>query len=162
MTLAADDAASHVDRVWDDDIVPVLHDYIRIPNVSVAFDAAWAEAGHMARATELLLAGASATRTSAARHRRGARDRGPHAPAARRRAAHGWWRPRRHRAALRPPRQAAALHRLAHGPRPVGAGGRRPRLYGRGSADDGYSTFSAITALEAVQPPARRTPAAWC
>ena len=26
-----------------------------------------------------------------------------------------------------------------------------PRLYGRGSADDGYSTFSAITALEAVR-----------
>ena len=31
--------------------LPVLHDYIRIPNVSVAYDADWAEAGHMARWT---------------------------------------------------------------------------------------------------------------
>ena len=54
VTLAADDAAAHVDSTWDKDIVPVLRDYIRIPNVSVAYDAGWAEAGHMARATELL------------------------------------------------------------------------------------------------------------
>ena len=54
MTFAADDAAAHVERTWDDDIVPALHDYIRIPNVSVAYDADWAAAGHMARATELL------------------------------------------------------------------------------------------------------------
>jgi len=28
----------HVDRVWNDDILPALHDYIAIPNVSVLFD----------------------------------------------------------------------------------------------------------------------------
>ena len=46
--------ASYVAHTWDADIVPALHDYIRIPNVSVAYDRGWAEAGHMARATELL------------------------------------------------------------------------------------------------------------
>jgi hypothetical protein len=54
MGLDADAAARHVDQLWDGDIVAVLHDYIRIPNVSVAYDAGWREAGHMARATELL------------------------------------------------------------------------------------------------------------
>ncbi|MGH9193058.1 MAG: peptidase M20, partial [Acidimicrobiales bacterium] len=54
MGLDADTAARHVDQLWDGDILPVLHDYIRIPNVSVAYDAGWHEAGHMARATELL------------------------------------------------------------------------------------------------------------
>ena len=51
MGLDADTAARHVDQLWDGDILPVLHDYIRIPNVSVAYDAGWHEAGHMARAT---------------------------------------------------------------------------------------------------------------
>ena len=58
---------------------------------------------------------------------------------------------RRHGAALRPPRQAARDDRLARGPR---ARGRRccegDRLYGRGGADDGYSIFASLTALEAL------------
>ncbi len=47
---------THVDRVWADDIVPVLHDYIAIPNVSVLFDPQWREHGHMDRAVELIRA----------------------------------------------------------------------------------------------------------
>jgi acetylornithine deacetylase/succinyl-diaminopimelate desuccinylase-like protein len=54
VSFDADAARSHVHRVWDDDIVATLHDYIRIPNVSVAYDPGWNEAGHMARATDLL------------------------------------------------------------------------------------------------------------
>lgn len=46
--------ARHVERLWDDSIVPTLCDYIKIPNKSVAFDPNWAEAGHMDRAAELL------------------------------------------------------------------------------------------------------------
>ena len=34
--------------------MPALCDFIRIPNVSVAFDPGWAEAGHMARAVDLV------------------------------------------------------------------------------------------------------------
>ena len=153
MTLAADDAAAHVERTWDDEIVPVLHDYIRIPNVSVAYDAGWAEAGHMARATELLrdwcqrhadgaLAGASVevleiegrtpvllvdvppTGDGTADDTvllYGHLDKQP--------PFTGW--------------------RDGLGPwEPVLDG---DRLYGRGGADDGYSTFSAIAALEAVR-----------
>jgi hypothetical protein len=45
-----------VDQVWDDEIVPALHDYIAIPNVSVLFDPQWREHGHMARAVELIRA----------------------------------------------------------------------------------------------------------
>ena len=45
-----------VDLTWDDEIVPALCDYIRIPNVSPEYDAGWAEAGHMDRATELVRA----------------------------------------------------------------------------------------------------------
>ena len=48
------DPSAHVDAVWAADIVPTLHDYIGIPNVSPAFDADWAEHGHMARAVDLV------------------------------------------------------------------------------------------------------------
>src|ERR1700761_241242 len=39
-----------MERIWDDDIVPALTDYIRIPNKSQAFDGAWASHGHMEKA----------------------------------------------------------------------------------------------------------------
>jgi len=39
--------AEHIDREWQESILPALHDYIRIPNVSVAFDPQWDEHGHM-------------------------------------------------------------------------------------------------------------------
>src|ERR1043165_5308269 len=36
-----------MDRIWDDEIVPALTDYIRIPNKSPAFDAEWERHGYM-------------------------------------------------------------------------------------------------------------------
>jgi acetylornithine deacetylase/succinyl-diaminopimelate desuccinylase-like protein len=39
---------------WDQDIVPRLVEYIRIPNKSPMFDADWAKHGHMEAATQLL------------------------------------------------------------------------------------------------------------
>jgi acetylornithine deacetylase/succinyl-diaminopimelate desuccinylase-like protein len=153
VTLDADAATALVERTWDDDIVPVLHDYIRIPNVSVAYDAEWAAAGHMARATDLLrqwcerqvadgLEGAKvevhelpgrtplllvdvppagAGRDDTTVLLYGHLDKQP--------PFSGW------REGLSPWE-------------PVVEG---DRLYGRGSADDGYSTFSALTALAAVR-----------
>ncbi len=45
---------SFVDAAWEQDIVPQLVDYIRIPNKSPAFDPDWAAAGHMQRAVDLI------------------------------------------------------------------------------------------------------------
>jgi acetylornithine deacetylase/succinyl-diaminopimelate desuccinylase-like protein len=146
-------AAEHVDRTWDADIAPVLHDYIRIPNVSVAFDAGWDEAGHMARATELL-------RDWCQRHA----DEGLAGAAVEVQQLHG-------RTPLLlidvPPTGGGSADDtvLLYGhldKQPPFSGWREglgpwepvldgDKLYGRGSADDGYSTFSAVTALEAVR-----------
>ena len=61
-----------VERVWDEDILPTLVDYIRIPNKSPAFDADWAAHGHMERAVVAargLGRGASSPRRPAPRSR---------------------------------------------------------------------------------------------
>jgi acetylornithine deacetylase/succinyl-diaminopimelate desuccinylase-like protein len=42
-----------VDRLWDDEIVPTLVEYIRIPNKSPSFDAEWAAHGFMDQAVSL-------------------------------------------------------------------------------------------------------------
>lgn len=49
-------AASLVDVTWDEEIVPALAEYIRIPNISPEYDPGWAAAGHMDRAVELVRA----------------------------------------------------------------------------------------------------------
>jgi acetylornithine deacetylase/succinyl-diaminopimelate desuccinylase-like protein len=41
---------SHVDRLWQESVVSELVEYIRIPNKSVAFDRDWQAHGHMDRA----------------------------------------------------------------------------------------------------------------
>ena len=43
-----------IDRVWDEEIVPTLVEYVRIPCKSPAFDSEWAEHGYMAQAVDLL------------------------------------------------------------------------------------------------------------
>ncbi len=148
MPLAAE-AARHVDQVWDE-IVPVLHDYIEIPNVSEAFDPQWRENGHMQRAVDLLRDWCSARAIPGATvevHE--LPDRSPviliEVPATggapsddtvllyghldKQPEMEGWWE--------------------GFGPwTPVL---RDERLYGRGGADDGYSTFASLTAIEAVR-----------
>jgi acetylornithine deacetylase/succinyl-diaminopimelate desuccinylase-like protein len=42
-----------IDTMWEDDILPILTDYIRIPNKSPHFDPAWEAHGHMERAVAL-------------------------------------------------------------------------------------------------------------
>src|SRR5690606_28839066 len=50
--------ASKIDRYvgakWDDEIVPQLVEYIRIPNKSPMFDADWVKNGYMADAVKLM------------------------------------------------------------------------------------------------------------
>src|SRR5450432_2358855 len=43
-----------VDRIWDDEAIPLLTEYIKIPNKSPEFDPDWEAHGHMDQAVELL------------------------------------------------------------------------------------------------------------
>jgi acetylornithine deacetylase/succinyl-diaminopimelate desuccinylase-like protein len=45
--------AKFMDRIWDDEIVPVLTDYIKIPNKSPTFDPEWETHGHMEKAVTM-------------------------------------------------------------------------------------------------------------
>ena len=145
-SVDAQSVVERVTRVWDDDVLPTITDYIRIPNRSPAFDPQWAEHGHMARAVELISSWMKA-RPIAGIAGVGGAARGPHPGDPRRGPRDG----RRHRRALRPPRQATRDDRLARRARPVGAGARgRPALRA-GRRDDGYAAFAALTAIEAVQ-----------
>lgn len=142
---------TYVDEVWERDVMPTLQDYIRIPNVSPVFDRDWETSGHMDRAARLLEdwararpidgltvellrpagrspllvvdvpATGAATAAADTVLLYGHLDKQPEMA--------GW--------------------RDGLGPwEPVLEG---DRLYGRGGADDGYSTFAALTAIEAAR-----------
>jgi acetylornithine deacetylase/succinyl-diaminopimelate desuccinylase-like protein len=49
-----------IERIWEDDILPTLTDYIRIPNKSPHFDPNWEANGHMDRAVAMFEAWAKA------------------------------------------------------------------------------------------------------
>ena len=49
-------ASEFQDGIWDDEIIPALTDYIRIPNKSPAFDKDWEAHGHMEKATQMFAA----------------------------------------------------------------------------------------------------------
>ena len=143
MTGASTALASHIDAVWEDRILPTLSEYTRIPCLSPAFDPDWEARGALAEAAELLLGWArdqdGALQTEIVRLPGrtpvllidnggegdpvlvyGHMDKQPPL---------GEWR--------------AGL-----GPyEPVRDG---DLLYGRGTADDGYSMFAAVTALLAA------------
>ena len=142
--------AEHVDREWRDSILPALCDYIRIPNVSVAFDPQWDEHGHMHRAVELVSAWCSS------------------------RAIAGMSLSVNELPGRTPlividipafaggdPDDVVLLYgHLDKQPEMVGWRDgfgpwtpvvERDRLYGRGGADDGYAAFASLVAIEAAQ-----------
>lgn len=139
-----------VDEKWEHDIVPRLCEYIKIPNKSPVFDPDWAEHGHMDAAMQLLtdwlaqqdvdgltyevvtlegrtptlfcdIAASEACTSPRSVFLYGHYDKQPEFD--------GWdddlgpWKP--------------VL--------------RDGRLYGRGGADDGYSLFGSILAIQAIQ-----------
>jgi acetylornithine deacetylase/succinyl-diaminopimelate desuccinylase-like protein len=152
VTIRPADLASHVNRAWSESIVATLHRYIAVPALSPHFDAAWEAHGHIDAAlallvdwarprvarmpgaelsvvrlpgrTPVLLIDVPATGGSSSQRTvllYGHMDKQPE--------MNGW--------------------RDGLGPwSPVVEGGL---LYGRGGADDGYSTFAALTAMEAVR-----------
>jgi acetylornithine deacetylase/succinyl-diaminopimelate desuccinylase-like protein len=143
------DATGYCDDVWET-IVPVLHDYIAIPNVSPVFDPQWREHGHMADAVELVanwcrarpISGLTVEvveldgRTPVILMEIPATGEGSDTDTVllyghldKQPEMEGW--------------------REGLGPwTPVLEG---DRLYGRGGADDGYSAFASLTAIEAVR-----------
>src|SRR5580700_9898158 len=48
-------AAILMDRIWDNEIIPVLTDYIKIPNKSPTFDPDWQTHGHMEKAVVMFV-----------------------------------------------------------------------------------------------------------
>jgi len=137
-----------LDRLWDQDIVPVLSDYIRIPNVSQMFDPDWEKHGHMSKAVAMFEAWA-------------------------RKAVAGL--PGAKVEALKPAGRTPLIFVEVPGTAPgtvllyghldkqpemkgwsEGLGPWTPvlregKLYGRGGADDGYALFAALSALLALQ-----------
>ncbi len=137
------------DSAWSESAVPALVEYIRIPNKSPMFDAHWREHGHMERAMELI--------ESWCRQ---------HAPAG------------AELEVLRLEGRTPLLYMEVPASDPAGASDtillyghmdkqpemvgwdaglgpwepvmRGDRLYGRGSADDGYAAFATIIALRAL------------
>src|SRR5437899_929753 len=146
MTIEGKKLGEFVQRTWDAAIVPALTEYVRIPAKSPMFDREWAEHGHLDRAVGLIETWARSRpieglRVEAVR----LNGRTPvlllEAPGAggetvllyghcdKQPEMVGWapesgpWTPVR----------------------------RGDKLYGRGVGDDGYATFAALTAIQALQ-----------
>lgn len=153
MVLPAD-ARALIDDWWATDIEPTLHDYIRIPNESPAFDPDWAEHGHMARAVALVrtwwerrLAAAGIDDATVTEHELPGRTpvlladlpATPGAEGAGTVLLYG-------HLDKQPP-----MLPWSEGLGPWEPVRRGDRLYGRGAADDGYAAFAALAAIEAVR-----------
>jgi len=148
VTLIDSTITDHCDETWVG-ILPLLHDYIAIPNVSPVFDPAWKSNGHMDRAVGLIVDWCRARpipgltvevveldgRTPVILMEIPATDGGSSTDTVllyghldKQPEMDGW--------------------RDDLGPwTPVLEG---DKLYGRGGADDGYSAFASLAAIEAV------------
>lgn len=139
-----------VEQRWESDIVDVLHEYIRIPNVSIVFDEDWDAHGYMEEAVVLIRDWIEASQLE--------------------RASVEVLRLEGLTpvilvdiAATPGSEQVDSVLLYGHlDKQPEMAGWREDlapwkpvldgdRLYGRGGADDGYAAFAAVAALEAVQ-----------
>ena len=144
--MNAHQISQFVAGLWDARIVPALHEYIRIPNVSPAFAPDWEARGHMQAAARLVAEYADDCGVQGLRHRvetlpgrtpvwigevpgtgpgnvllYGHYDKQP--------PFEGW------REGLSPWQPVL----------------RDGRLYGRGGADDGYAAFASLAAIAALQ-----------
>ena len=129
MNLA--DIKPFLERKWDEELIPRLVEYVKVPAKSPAFDASWSAHGHLGEVIKSADAWASRPGDRGPRGR-DRRDRRQDALPVLRRARHQRPRRRQDRAVLRPPRQAAGDGRLARQVRSVDPGDRgrqalRPR-----------------------------------
>ena len=145
----ADSATEWVAESFQKTIVPTLTDYIRIPNKSPMFEPDWQKTGHMDRAAQLLLGWAKANLPDGA-------------------TAEIVRLPERTPTIVvevpatggKPGDTVLLYGHLDKQPEMEGWEEgfgpwvpvmRGERLFGRGGADDGYSLFSALTAINAVR-----------
>jgi acetylornithine deacetylase/succinyl-diaminopimelate desuccinylase-like protein len=146
------DVRDTVEKVWDGDVLPAITDYIAIPAVSVLYDPEWEAHGHVADAVRLI------STWCAARPIEGLSMWVQQLPGRTPVVvceidAFGSGGPASDDAVLlyghldkQPPMDG---WHVGLGPwSPVRRG---DLLFGRGGADDGYSAFAALTALEAIQ-----------
>jgi acetylornithine deacetylase/succinyl-diaminopimelate desuccinylase-like protein len=150
--LDRDAVAAFADRVWEQDILPRITEYIRIPNKSPLFDPQWAAHGHMDRAVVLI------ETWCRARAIRGLKVEVVRLPG---RTPLIFMEVPAFPGPAAPDAPAALLYgHLDKQPEMTGwRAGLDPwtpvregdRLYGRGGADDGYAAFASLTAIEAVQ-----------
>src|SRR6185312_10965956 len=142
--LRTDQAQALADRIWEQEILPALAEYIRIPNKSQDFDPAWKEHGHMERAVALIEAWC--------------RAQAPHVPGL---TVEVHRFPGRAPVILMeiPGTGPDSVLLYGHLDKQPELGGWREgldpwtpvregdRLYGRGGADDGYSAFASLAAI---------------
>ena len=146
MTLNHAAARAFIDQQWDEQIVPQLQDYIRIPNKSPLFDPKWQEHGYMEQVVQQFEAWCREQKISGAHIEvlclsgrtpllfldipgdnsdtvllYGHLDKQPE--------MEGW----------------------DEGLDPWQPVIKNDRLYGRGGADDGYACFASLTAIMALQ-----------
>ncbi|OVZ57648.1 peptidase M20 [Pigmentiphaga sp. NML080357] len=143
------DLAALVARRYDEELIPLLTDYVRVPAKSPMFDASWAEHGHLAAVVDAAAAWARAQPVAGLKVEIVSIDgRTPclyfEAPATQ---------------GLGGDRTILFYGHLDKQPEMTGwregLGPWTPRiedgkLYGRGSADDGYAVYAALTALAAL------------
>lgn len=154
-TLDPKKTQSHVNQLWTESIVPRLVEYIAIPNKSPHFDKAWKEHGHMDRAVALIAAWCRSRKVAGLKLQ--VIEKGKRTPVI----------------FIEIPGQVddtvMLYGHLDKQPEMVGwSKGLGPwtpvikgdRLYGRGGADDGYSAFASLCAIEALQ--AQGVPHARC
>jgi acetylornithine deacetylase/succinyl-diaminopimelate desuccinylase-like protein len=140
------------ERVWEDEILPQLVEYIRIPNRSPYFDPAWATAGHMDRAVDLIAAWCRAQSAhipglTVEVVRLNNSDGTPRTPVILMEApGDGGDTVLLYGHLDKQPEMSGWREGL--GPwEPVREG---DKLYGRGGADDGYAAFASLAALRAL------------
>ena len=132
-----------IDAAWEERILPALSEYTRIPCLSPAFDPDWAERGCIAQAAELLRDWVRDQDPALQADIVELRDRTPvllidNGGAGDPIVVYGHMD-------KQPP-----LGEWRHGLGPYEPVREGDLLYGRGTADDGYATFAAVTALLAA------------
>lgn len=137
-----------IERRWQDDLLPVLTDYIAIPCQSPAFEPDWAERGHMQRAVTLMTDWARARLADVPGARVDVVTLPGRTPVIYIEIPGEGTAPVLIYGHLdkQPPMSGWTQGREAWTPSLEGE-----RLYGRGGADDGYAIFAAILAIQALR-----------